>query len=339
MTKKTVLTSLALLLVLALLIVGYTLLKNKNERDAEEAQIEEQTKTIYVNYFESENMERISYAADETELSFEKDANGRWQLSEDFLYPIDSSKIDNMANAVSSLRAERMIGTEDSPDFGLEAPTLRVTGEYSDGSKLELAVGATNDYNGNVYLKDLTSGNIYMVESGFKTAFDYTKESLMLIDEFPSMNDDLLVSLEIKDADGKENTITDSTGLKESAEVFRRLSFSSENAFYASDEELADCGISSTDSAYAYMTYGQEISVTNDDGTMSTVVQNEVMKIVFGNSHVISKTDDDGNVTESTYYYYTTEGNHIIYSTTETVYNELMRYSTYVAAQSADTSE
>ena len=41
MTKKTVIIALALLLVLALLIVGYTMLKDKNERDAEQEQIDE----------------------------------------------------------------------------------------------------------------------------------------------------------------------------------------------------------------------------------------------------------------------------------------------------------
>ena len=338
MTKKTVIIALALLLVLALLIVGYTMLKDKNERDAEQEQIDEQTKAVYVNNFEAENMKTLSYTTGETSLSFEKDANGSWKLSDDIFFPIDSSIVGNMANAVSSLRAERAIESEESPDFGFDEPVLKIDGEYSDGSKLSLCIGASNDYNGCVYLKDLAADKMYMVEDGLKTAFEHTKEDLMLIDEFPSINDDLLVSLEIKDADGKENTVTDKTGLKESAEVFRRLSFSADNAFYADDEKLSECGIS-VDSPHAFMTFGKQVSVTNDDGTMSTVVQIEEMKIVFGKSHVIQKTDDDGNVTESTYYYYTTEGNHVVYSVREAVYNELMRYSTYVAAEKADTSE
>ncbi len=339
MTKKTVLISLSLLVVLALLIFGYTLLKNKNEREAEESEAEEQVKTIYVNDYEAEDMKKLSYTSGENSLSFEKDANGAWKLSEDMFYPVDSSYVDNMANAISSLRAERLIETEESPDFGFDSPTLMVSAEYSGGSKVELAVGATNEYNGNVYLKDLIANKMYMVESSLVAAFDYTKESLMLIDEFPSFRDDLLVSLEIKDADGTENTITDENGLTESAEIFRNLSFSSNNAFYASDDELKEYGITVSGSAHAYLTYGKQISVTNDDGTMSTVVQNEVCKMVFGNSHVISSTDDDGNVTENVYYYYTVEGSHIVYSVREAVYDELMHFSTYVAAESADTTE
>ena len=339
MTKKTVITSLSLLLVLVLLIVGYKLLKDKNARDAEEAEAEEAASAIYVNDYEAENLKKLSYRGEDADLSFEKDANGSWKLSDDFNYPIDSSKVANMANAVSSLRAVRLIESEETPDFGFESPVLTVSGEYSDGAKLELSVGAENEYNGNVYLKDMISGKIYMIESGFKTAFDYTKESLMLIDEFPGISDDLLVSLEIRDAEGVENTVTDETGLKESAEIFRRLSFSSNNAFYATDEELKSVGITPSDSAYADLTYGKTVSLTNDDGTMSTVVQNENLKIVFGKSHVISKTDDDGSVTESNYYYYTAEGSHIVYSVSEAVYNELMRYSTYVAAEFPDTSE
>jgi hypothetical protein len=259
--------------------------------------------------------------------------NDTWQIADDPDYPIDSAYVDNMANAVSGLAAKREIETEDDGSFGFDVPSLIVKGEYNDGTKLSITVGATNDFNGQLYLKDEISGKIYLVESGFSGVFDYTRESLMLTDTFPTIDDDKLTSMTVRNKNGDECVVTDEVGLADSASIFKRMTFSSDGAFFADAKTLAACGIDLVTSPFAELAYKANVSVSNDDGTMSTVLTDESLKMVFGNAHTVESQDDDGNVTESTLYYYSTPGSSIVYSTTEAVYEELMRYATYIPAE------
>lgn len=329
MTKKTVITALCLLIVLAVLIVGYKLLKQKNEADEAASAEEAEEQVIRVNTYDSADMTSLSYAGVEDALSFGRDANGAWFLEDDPNFPITYSYVDNMANAVSGLAVSREIETEDDGSFGFDAPRLIIRGEYSDGETLRLIVGATNDFNGQVYLKDEVNGKIYLVESSFPDVFDKTRNDLMETDEYPDIDTDKLVSITVRNAAGDENTITEETSLADAASIFQRMTFSSDGAFYADDAKREECGISATDGAFAELAYKSDVSVTNDDGSMSTVQVDDSLKLVFGKSHVETETDDEGNVTESTYYYYTTPSSFIVYSTTEAVYEELMRYATY----------
>ncbi len=332
MTKKTVITALSLLLVLALLIVGYTLLKNKNERDAAESD-NEQEAAVFVNIYDSSDLVSMTYSNKSGDLSFTKDANDAWHLKDDVNYPLDQTYVSNMANSICGLRAERAINSEESPEFGFESPVLKVAGEFKDGTQLSLTVGATNSFNGNVYLKDDVNSNMYLVESGFPGTFDYSMEDLMLTDTFPSIDNENLVSMTVTNSDGKQTTVTDSVGLKDSAEIFERLNFASENAFYCEADKMADYGIVEG-GASAQLSYREKVSVTNDDGTMSSVMSDASFKIIFGDRHTVTESTSDGTESEQVYYYYTTPGSNIVYSAKEAVFAELMRYAEYVAPES-----
>ena len=324
MTKKTVITAVALLLVLAGLIVGYKLLKDKNERDEAAKQEEEVEQAISVTDFDTEKMTSLSYKNEKGEVALTKTAAG-WVLEDDPLFPIDTAKADNMANALSGLGAKREITSADESEFGFDSPTLTVSGEWKDGA-VSLTVGAKNDFSNTYYLRDEGTGKIYLVESGFESVFDYAKNDLLKLDEFPEIDNTKAVSLKIRDADGNESEITDPEVLPDAASVFKRLTFSSDNVIYASDDEIASLGFS-TSGPYAELAYKKSVTVSNEDGSMGEAEADETMKLFFGNAHTVEITADDGTVSEAVYYYYTTPENHIIYSIGEATYTELMRFA------------
>lgn len=320
LTKKAIITSVCLLAVLALLIAGYTLLKKSGEEEKTDG-------TVYVNKYLASDMTEISYSYEGADaVTLTKTANDGWSLAGDEKLPLDSSVIGNMTNAVSNLAATRTVETDDTSEFGFDAPVLEVAGKYKDGVALSLTVGKANDIVGGVYLRDNVSGKIYLVGSGVASQFSKAREDLILIDNFPSFDDENLVSFNVKNKNGDKSTVTDKVGLTDLADIFRTLSFKAKGAIYADADIRESHGVTSS-SASVTVNYKSPTYVTNADGTTSSVLSDASFELLFGN--IFEK--DGQNLC-----YYTIPGSSLLYVTDEATYGILMRYSTYKAADAAE---
>ncbi len=319
------------------LYLGYSALKAKNDAAAETTG-EAAEKLIPVTDFLPEDATHITYGTEDDVLSFEKNDEGAWRLSDEPGYPVNSGIVENMIDAVSGISAKREIDRDDDEAFGFAPASLSVTVTYKDGTKLSLDFGNENSYDGCVYLKDVTNTKNYLVDKSLKDVFDYTKETLMVTDTFPEIDNTKLNSMTVCDETGKVNVVTDATGLSDSASIFERMSFSSDGAEYCTPEERKARGITE-DSAYAELSYKKKNTVSNDDGTMSEVWSDETLKLVFGDVVTKASTDEDGNETLTTSYYYSTPDSTVVYLASEASYEELMRYAAYTPAESESASE
>ena len=319
MNKKGLIGAAALLLVLALLIVGYTVIKNRN--GAEEAPT-----GVAVNTYNSADAVSFSFEKEDDSLSFTRDAKGYWHLADDEELPIFSSSASAMINALSGLTADREIISGEAPDYGFDEPSLTVEAKYQTGDKLSLVFGATNDFNGNVYLKDRTNGKVYLVSASAVTPFNVTRNGIIETDEMPLITAEDVTSLTVKDADGNEATVTDSAALNDGATIFLSLGFDPEGCRSALGEDRRTLGIAGD--SFARINYKTETTVTNSDGTTSKVDVDETFTIYLGN-----ETEYGGE----TYHYYTVPGSNIAYLADDASYYTLTRYATYTNTEEGET--
>ncbi|MBR6917742.1 MAG: DUF4340 domain-containing protein [Clostridia bacterium] len=335
-TKKTLITSVILLSVLALLIVGYSVLKNKGTDEANDTSQDTKDTTVYVTSHDASDAVKFSYEKDGVTVSFAKDANGTWHFAEGDDFPLDQTPISNMINAVSRLASSRRVEGGDVSEYGLDNPSLSLFAEFSDGTDVSLAVGIKNEFANGMYLENTATKEVYIVESTFTDVFDKERDDLIKIDTFPLFDTEDVVSMKITDKDGNENVVTDEVSLDDCVSLFTSLTFNNEYLAYSADGGESDFGLSAVNGASAVITYKTTVTVTNEDGTTSDAETESTYTLCFGNKHTVSATGENGEVSEETYVYYTTPGNSIIYSANEAIYEELMRYAAYSAPDSGE---
>ncbi len=312
MNRKGLIGAAVLLLILAALATGYMLLK----KSPEEAQ---NASAVTVNEREAKDAVALSFTKDDTSLSFDTDANGIWQLSDDVGLPIFSSSVAGMAKAVSPLIADREIVAPDAPDYGFGEPSLTVEVRYSDNKTSSLVFGATNDFNGLVYCKDKASGRIYLVSADVLSPFGATRESVIDTDEMPLIEASDVTSLTVRDTDGNVSTVTDPAAVTDGATIFLSLGFDPKGCRSAAGDELTALGIG-PDSAYAEITYKVKSTVNDAEGNPKTVEGSEAFRIYFGDV-----TEYNGEK----YHFYSIQGSRIIYLADEASYYTLTRYADY----------
>lgn len=168
----------ALLAVLILLIgaaVAVTLLNAEPEDEADPV------------VFKAENIEALYWTYGEEELSFSRSGDG-WVYTADKDFPLDSSYLSSMADAVSEIVSYRTLeDVEDPAEYGMDAPdcTVKVT---SDGVTRTVLIGKETVVDSMRYVS-LGDGDIHMVDESLHAAFCYGLYDLIACEELPVMTE------------------------------------------------------------------------------------------------------------------------------------------------------
>lgn len=335
--RKSLIKLLSLTALLAVLIISYVVAKSHNN-DGDNTDDDTNAETIYVTNYNIDLINRISYETDGMAVTLVKNSGGQWSLEENSLFPLKTSAVTSMISTVSTLTASRTVEGDSLSGYGLDTPTLKVSAEYSDGTSVSLSTGSENSYG--IYLLDNGTGKIYLADSSFTTFFPSKLSGLIQVDKMPDIDTDYLVSLALRDKYENENTVTDEEGLSAAAEYFLDLAFSAGDFAAVTDEDgLSEYGITDL-SPFAELTYKEENTVTNSDGTTSTVRTDASFKLIFGDrfTEPLTAYDDDRNEVKADQimYYYTTPGSVIVYKADEATYEKLMAYATYTPAETDD---
>ena len=135
----------------------------------------EKEKTIQV--LDIENPVEITYSADDgSSMSFVKE-DGTWYLKNDKETALVQETIQDIADTVSDVKAEKQIKDPDPLEsYGLNEAsyTIIVTGENGDTGTLYIGDGADSDY----YLTDKEKQNVYLVSSELPNVLDFDKDNL-----------------------------------------------------------------------------------------------------------------------------------------------------------------
>ena len=333
MTKKNIITVVILFALLGLLVAALTIVRRNAAPHADTTQearppadTADSDGIPVAPGLDFEDMTRLHYKNNVSELTFEKTVNDAWRLADDPDFPLESSYVRAMASAVTGLTASRALDGED-PEYGFDTPSLTVDAEFPDGTTLTFIAGETNEFNSAIYLKYAESGEVFLVDASFASFFNYTREDFLCLDTPPDPDPESVTSVTVKNSEGEERTITDGDGISACVYLIKKIDFSADGAFYADDETLGKCGLS-TDGASAQIVYKGKGTQMNDDGTTETVDVDETFKVVFGDSVTVTETDESGEKTEREFYYYALPGGHVVYRVSATYYHELMRCAT-----------
>ena len=172
-TKRRTLWTLVLLIALT---GGALALLTRQNRAAEQAELEAAEGKIPLLAFSTNTLEQITVTANgETNTLCVSD--GSWTLAEDPAYHLDATDCNTMVTALSALNAKRRLTEQAGETYGLESPTAVVT-VTAQGQKTTLTIGAKNPLTGDYYLKKAGDDALYTVAGNKIPCLILTKAEL-----------------------------------------------------------------------------------------------------------------------------------------------------------------
>lgn len=329
-TFKKLLPIVILVLVLAILLVGYLVVKNYNE-NAESA--EETTEGLSMSNLaiaSSDDITGISFYNGDELLSFEK-VNTTWEYTGNSDIPINYSTLSGLLNDICTI-SSRPVDDIDSSVCGFDAPANVVTLTTSSGDTITVTFGDINSFNSYQYMEYSTSDTVYFADSSVCSSFDVGLTDLIQRDTLPTdITEDLTNEVVISDELGNTRDVTDSSEISVVVPTITGIDPSSDDVIYPENGDKTAYGITDTspsvkiDYSYAVESETETSSETTDDSSEETTVTQyieEEYTIHFGSLHTYA--DSSGN--EQSGYYYSPDGSKLVYTIDTGTYEALMDY-------------
>lgn len=322
-------------LVLGLCIAALFWLKDSNEKKEKES-LEDNTSALVA--FDSGNAIATGIAfrtAEDEDLSFTF-VNDGWVYDGDEKYPLNQETLAALAESLCSIEATVRVKTpdEDISIYGLKEPAFKVLAEYSDGVEKTFLFGDVSDFNNCQYFKAEDDSEIYMVETSLATAFGETLDSLYGKETYQLLADtmysDNVISFSIITADGKENTISDETGINELYDlIYYGFNLSDWEDYYAEAEEMKSTYGIGAGSDRIVIKY----RVEGEDG----VSFEKEYTVLIGHKF---ESAEDSDSEESTHrYFYSPNISTVVYSAEGEKVDSIFEYLTYTPAETTDAVE
>ncbi|MBQ8512832.1 MAG: DUF4340 domain-containing protein [Clostridia bacterium] len=321
--KNKYLPMIVLAAILAVLVIGTSVLSAANEKKAAEEAAElaaSQNTSILLAEYDASTTKSISYSREGEEFLTFLAENGAWVYEGDREFPLNQETVGYMASALSSMAAIRTVDEVDKDAYGLTDPAYVIKVEYTDGTSHVYNIGAYNSFTGGYYFT--MDGDCYLISSGLIPYFDYALEDLLALDTIPvsEWQDIGYVSSVTVTKDGVSNEITDEAGMTEALEKLGGVSLTICEDYSASAEEKASYGIDGTNSVS--VKYKKAVTSTDANGNEST------------NYLETTYTFDIGSADGA--YYGGPAKSGIVYSLTADAVDALLAYAAYVPAEAAE---
>lgn len=319
--KNKYLPMLVLAGILAVLIIGTSVLSAANEKKAAEEAAElaaSQNTSIMLAEYDASTTVSVSYSrAGEDFLTFNA-VNGAWVYEADPEFPLNQQIVGSMASALASMAATRTVDEVDKDAYGLTNPAYVITVEYSDGTSHVYSIGNYNSFTGGYYFT--MDGDCYMISSGLIPYFDYALDDLLALDTIPvaDWQDIGYVSSVTVTKDGASNEITDEAGMTEALGKLGGISLTICEDYHASADEKASYGIDGKNSVA--VKYKKAVTSTDESGNASTNYLETTYTFEIG-------TASDGNFCGGP------AKSDIVYQLDQAAVNELLAYADYVPAE------
>ncbi|MBR4184344.1 MAG: DUF4340 domain-containing protein [Clostridia bacterium] len=280
--KNPLIPLLALVLVLAVLLVGYKLLSEANERkaaaDALAAQADDASVTVAD--FSLPDMTALEYRTKDGDPLRFTVVNGAWRYEADPAFPLNASMMAQMANAIASITASRTVDEGAPADYGLDDPACVITAEYG-GEKHTYKTGDYNSFSGSYYL--MADGGIYLVSQNLASTFSKSLDDLLVRDTIPSSewsSREYVNAVTVRDGEA-ERTVTDADEIDAILTALGKVYLYTCTDYAASEEEKAACGL---DGGRAVtVSYRKAVSSQDESGnTTATNYLDTSYTLLFG---------------------------------------------------------
>lgn len=326
--KKNKALPLIILMSAAIVLVGAYVAIDRLDLNADD---DDDSSVITVLSRSSDDIAGARFTDENGETVTLRKENNRWSLEEDPDFPVNGTDAESIATSCLTLLATREI-TDESHDYGFDSPQNVITLYFTDDdgeSSVTFTVGVSNSFNGGTYVRDDTNNKIYICSTNPASKFNIARDDLIELDTHAYDVDPLSVkAVTLNSLDGRTITITDDDGMEEFISTpFDLIDCADWVEYAADDEKMLEYGIvKSDDSPGIIVNYKNSVSVTDSDGESSTIRQDAVYNLWFGN------TLEDGSV------YYSITGSTIVYKTTKEIYDTIMEYLDYVPAPDTETT-
>lgn len=295
------------LVVLCAVYVGVGAIQARSR--AEKTKQEEAAKIYMTNL---SDVTAVSYDKDGKELSFTKN-NGTWKYDGDALFPVNKSRLDELADTVKKLPAIRKLDGGDSlSSYGLDKPLRKVTVKGENGQQQTILIGQATD-SGDYYAAVDGQNVAYLISSSLFDDTSYSLDDLIQLEQFPAVSRSDIKTITVEkggvakqyvkkklddkgtdawylgSADSESNKLPDSSALDSLADSLTSLTVKSCANYKVTGAQLAGYGLDKPSAVLSY-TYTK-------DGKDETFTL-EVGKATGDDNNYYTRTKDSNFVNE-----------------------------------------
>ncbi|MEE1357460.1 MAG: DUF4340 domain-containing protein [Clostridia bacterium] len=193
-TKKLGIVIMAVLLIA--LIAVYVSVNGKWSDDDLSTDTGTGTSSYTVAETDVESICGISFTNEDFEYSFTL-SDGVWRYDTDDKFPVDGAVLDEMASALSSVTASRVLEGEntESAEFGLDTPTHVIKVKCADGGELEYSIGDYNKHSDSYYMSAKGQNKVFMVDGDFESLFACELYDMLLLEEMESISENTVTKI------------------------------------------------------------------------------------------------------------------------------------------------
>lgn len=258
---------LILLGVLILCCALYGLMRFINDRNAAQAESEQDAQNEAMSLSDLGDAVSITYqSSDGSTLSFTK-ADDTWSYGADPDFPLKQSDVGLLASTLKTLSATRKLeGGEDLSSYGLDNPSNTVTATNADGGELTILLGSQAS-NGDYYAMRQGDETVYTISSSLAQVLKDLND-LYQVPTIPYTGcnvNSIAMSGELVDAARTLSGLAEDESDEAAAlrTAWGSLSFSGLQAYQPDDEDLAACGLE---------TPALTLTVSYEEGVINTLL-------------------------------------------------------------------
>ena len=281
---------LILLIILVLLVAVYLGLRAWNLQQEEKEEKKQEAETIRVTDTSAEDIVSLKFNVGNGDLEFTKE-DDQWYYTPDKDFPLQQSYLEDMADDVGGITADRELTNGDSIDaYGLDDPIYTIEYTDVDGNTTELYFG---DMTGEDYYVMLNGNDtVYTVDSSVIDALNYTLDDMAQLDDYPSIGSGNLVK-EVITQNGKTTTY-DSEDEEQAEDIaavaggLGAVTLSEAADYSVADKDLEKYGLDEKSRITVEATYTQDekdqlltLYIGNEDGSGNRYVMMNDSRIVY----------------------------------------------------------
>ena len=215
---------------------------------------------IRITDTEGDKIKKIALNIENGELNFEKE-NGVWYDALDHDIPINQSIMNEIADTVGSISANRKLkNADEAKDYGLDVPIYTI--EYTDDNDDVISVYFGNNTGDNIYATLEGEKSIYTVSSQVIEDLNYTEEDLIQLDDYPSIGSGNLEKAVI--TKNKNSVVYDSADETQTEQIIAiagglgAVQLSTTADYCAEEKELSEYGLDEDLRAAVEVTYQED---------------------------------------------------------------------------------
>ncbi len=173
-----------LVVILAVLCAAFAAVKISNDKAAAE---EAAATNISIFTSTEDTISDISWTYDNETVEL-KNEDGTWSYAKDASFPLNTTYVTSMVNALSDVTATKEIDEPSDGDltaYGLDEPSITLT-VTADGATTTLSFGGESSISAEIYAST-GNGKIYLVDSSILDNFKYGLMDLVKCETVPSI--------------------------------------------------------------------------------------------------------------------------------------------------------